>query len=304
MAIYYENPKISEGTYEHTIELSTYPRPWIRYFARMIDMWFGVILIAIAWVILSPTTYDRILVDNGNDYIAALVLYTIWLVVESMMVSTLGTTFGKWIFSSKVISVDGRKLKFSKALLRNFSMFFYGLGLMIPIVSLFALVNSFKELKNQSYGGFTKWDIQTKSAVITAKLKPIKIALLITFCIASSVGYSYYYVNQANSINANSTTVEQLDEWWTKLDNEATLLADWGEELSIKFDNITKLAEELEESRNSDSETEYSNNVDNYNSVVNAYNQEQSLYETRRLQYNSDVESYTKKYDEVMGTTE
>ncbi|MBZ9689813.1 RDD family protein [Clostridium estertheticum] len=304
MPIYYENPNISEHIKEHPIEVFIPSSPWVRYFARMIDMYFGSMLIAITWVRLSPNTYNKILGDNSNEYVAGVILCIIWLLIESMMISTLGTTFGKWIFSSKVISIDGGRLKFSKALLRSFSMCFNGLGLMIPVVSLFTLSNSFKQIKNQNYGGFTKWDIQTKSAVITTRLKPIKVALLLTFCIVSLAGYNYHYDNQSKIMNENNEAVEQLDEIWTKLDDEGTLLTNWENELANKYKSIAELAQKLEYWGSSGNETEYNNNIDNYNRTVNDYNVEESLYETRRLKYVSDTDSYNKKYDELMGTTE
>lgn len=176
---------------------------------------------------------------------------------------------------------------------------------MIPIVSIFTLANSFNQIKDQNYAGFTKWDIQTKSSVITTRLKPIKIALFITLCIVSSVVYNYnYYDSQVKIINANNEAVEQLNETWTKLDNEATLLNIWEKDLTIQYNNIIELAEKLDKWSSSGNETEYNKNIDNYNKLVDDYNAEEALYETRRLKYISDTDSYNKKYDELMGTTE
>lgn len=124
MPTYYENPNISEHIKEDSIEIFVPQRPWVRYFARMIDITFGAMLVGVTWEILSPTTYNKILINNTNDYIRRVILFIIWLIIESIMISTLGTTLGKWVFSSKVISTDGGRLKFPKALLRSFSMFF------------------------------------------------------------------------------------------------------------------------------------------------------------------------------------
>jgi curved DNA-binding protein CbpA len=300
----FNNPNINENIEEQQIEFFIPPRPWVRYFARFIDVYFGGMIVGTTWVIFSPTTYNKVFGINSNEYVTGAILYIIWLFFESMMLATLGTTLGKWVFNSKVVSIDGGKLKFSTALLRSFSMWFNGLGLMIPIVNFFTLSNSFIQLKDVNYGGFTKWDIQTKSAVITTKLKPIKIALFIIVCIVGLAGYNYYNDNETKIIGENNAVVQQLNDTKVNLDKELTLLTNWETELKTQYTKITELAKKMQEWRNSGNETEYNNNIDNYNSEVDYYNLQQSQFETRRLKYNLDTESYNKKYEELMGARE
>ena len=300
----YNNPNISESIEEQPIEFFIPPRPWVRYFARIIDVYFGGVLVVMMWVMLSPTTYNKVFGNINNEYVAGIILYIIWLFIEAMILATFGTTVGKWIFSSKVVSVDGGKLKYSSALSRSFLMFINGLGLMIPIVNLFTLSNSYNKLVNINYGGFTKWDMQTRSAVITTKLKPIKIILFLIVCIVGLVGYNYYNDNQTKIIGENNAAVQQLNDIKANLDKEETLLTNWQTELTTQYSNIAELAKDMEEWSNSGNEYEYNNNLDKYNSDVDYYNLQQSQFETRRSKYNLDIESYNKKYEELVGSKE
>lgn len=303
MSIYYENPSINENLgVGKPIEFFVPPRPWVRYFARLIDLYFGSFLVAITWNLVSPSTYDRMLVNIGNEYFIGIILYIIWLFFESLSLSTLGTTLGKWVFSSKLVSIDGGKLSFPKALLRSFSMWVNGLGLMLPVVSLLTLSNSFNRLKNENYTGHTKWDIKTNSAVITTKLNPIKIILLIIICLVSLVGYTYYNVNQEESINVNNVAVQQLNDTKANLDKEKAFLDNWKNELTIEFDNLNELSDDMEAL--SGNEPDYDSTIDNYNSDVDYYNLQQTEFESRRLKYNSDTDIYNKKYEEVIGAEE
>jgi uncharacterized RDD family membrane protein YckC len=300
----FNNPNINENIEEQQVEFFIPPRPWVRYFARLIDLYIGGVIVVVTWVLFSPTTYNKVIGLNNNEYVTGAILYIIWLFFESMMLATFGTTLGKWIFNSKVVSIDGGKLKFSTALLRSFSMWFNGLGLMIPLVNIFTLSNSFNQLKDVNYGGFTKWDIQAKSAVVTAKLKPIKIALFTIVCIGGLVGYNYYNASEAKVIGENNAVVEELNETKVTLDNELTLLTNWEAELTTQYNKLTELTKSMEEWNNSGNELEYNNNLEKYNSEVDYYNLQQSQFETRRQKYNLDSESYNKKYQELMGARE
>lgn len=305
MSIYEENQIIYDTIgAEKPIEFFVPPRPWVRYFARLIDIYLGSFLVAIMWNIGSPSTYDKMLLNIENEYFIGMILYIIWLFFESFLLSTFGTTLGKWVFSSKLVSIDGGKLPFSKTLLRSFSMWVNGLGLMLPVISLLTLSNSFNRLKNENYTGHTKWDIKTNSAVITTKLKPIKIILSIIICIVSLVGYTYYNVNQEETINGNNVVVQQLNDTKANLDKEKAFLDNWNNELAIQYDNLNELADDMEELSSSLNETEDNADLNNYNSDIDNYNLQQAEFETRRLKYNSDTIIYNKKYEDVVGDEE
>jgi len=124
-------------------------RPWVRYWGRIIDLLlFGVMFGLILGYIYPPmlTMSDRIL--------GMLILF-FYVFVDALLLSSWGTTPGKALLKVKVRTGNGKKLRYGDALQRSFSVWFRGLGLGIPVVSLFTLIFSYSRLKKS---GITVWD--------------------------------------------------------------------------------------------------------------------------------------------------
>lgn len=135
-------------------------RPWIRYWARMADLFivglvFGIILAAV----YPPIT-------QMNDIIFGLLIILLRNFVEPAMFAIWGTTPGKALFKVRVRNSDGSKLSYADALGRVFKVWVYGEGLGIALVSLFTLVKSHNRLTDQ---GITPWD-EDKGFVVTHQL--------------------------------------------------------------------------------------------------------------------------------------
>lgn len=75
--------------------------------------------------------------------------------VEALLLSWWGTTPGKALLRVRVRKNDGRKLSYAEALSRSYSVWTRGLGLGIPLVSLFTLIGSEGKLRTS---GRTSWD--------------------------------------------------------------------------------------------------------------------------------------------------
>jgi len=124
-------------------------RPWVRYWARYLDVSifsfvFGVFAAIFGWAILEMT-----------DIVLVLLILFLWIFVESILLSTWGITPGKWLLRITIKDKHRKKLTFSNALNRSFMVWFKGLGLGIPIISLFTLIFSYNRLTNR---GITSWD--------------------------------------------------------------------------------------------------------------------------------------------------
>ena len=141
---------------------STKPAPWRRYFARMFD---AVILGALIWMVLglafaalSTQMYQTFFGTGGladNPLLSTMMTFALMMPVEALMLGLSGTTAGKWVFGMRVTDSRGCAIGFSDALRREGAVFLRGLGLGIPIVSLFTLVSGYNALTKS---GFTTWD--------------------------------------------------------------------------------------------------------------------------------------------------
>ena len=134
----------------------TEPHPWMRYFARTID----IVLFSMGAGLVSGIMLPLL----GRFVNVALLLILVismwvfgWIFIESALLATWGTTPGKWLFGLTLRTARGTKLDFPTALRRTLKVWVRGLALGLPIVSLIALVIAYNRLKEK---GETSWDAE------------------------------------------------------------------------------------------------------------------------------------------------
>jgi hypothetical protein len=144
--------------------------PWRRYFARsFVDMFvLGIIPGLLVFVILLG--FMPILMEFGTVGLLVLVLLS-WLPIESVLLCTVSTTPGKWLFGIYVKDAGGGNLSFGQALSRTGYVMWAGMGLEIPIVGLFTRYYGFKRLMNT---GTTLWDAESDSVVVYKEISSLR----------------------------------------------------------------------------------------------------------------------------------
>ena len=154
--------------------------PWRRYFARMLDYSIvSALLVLIVVVILRvrPFSTNGIRVLNVFSYFISIPFLAI-------MQHLFGTTPGKWAMGIRIEDVNGVKLDFISAFQREFTVFCVGLGLNIPVISLWRLYKSYRK---DTEGEGNLWNEQTEIifADWTAKKKVIFACLAVGSMIIS-----------------------------------------------------------------------------------------------------------------------
>lgn len=127
----------------------THPRPWRRFWAKQIDVWIICIGMAILWGLTFPEQ-----AANANDTAAGIVMLALFVPVDALIMSTFGTTIGKALLGITVTN-GGTRLTIGKAFNRSLNVWIKGLGLGIPIVSLFTMGSAYSDLK---HSGRSSWD--------------------------------------------------------------------------------------------------------------------------------------------------
>lgn len=131
-------------------------RPWVRFWARMIDYFiFGIICGVIIGIFNIP-------VPAYNQPWLGMCVIFLWVFIEAILVSTWGKTPGKALLHCHVRHSDGSKLSFLQALNRSFSVWWLGMGAGIPIVSLVTMIVACVKLSNLHV---TTWDRTGHSVV-------------------------------------------------------------------------------------------------------------------------------------------
>ncbi len=163
------------------------PRPWVRYFARSADylLFVMVAVFVFFFVIFSvaPAVGDTLI--EVPEFFLSLFFIFIWNFVEAFLLSTTGTTLGKWLLGVSIHNFYGEKLTYQEALSRSFEVWIRGLGLGIPIVSLVTAIIAYNDLTGEYKK--TKWDLKGGFIVSHEKLHPLKVIISIALFVIIGV---------------------------------------------------------------------------------------------------------------------
>ena len=157
-------------------ELPKAAAPWRRFFARSLD----VFIYTVIWIAICSLAFRVNPLSSGFvQLLNFLVPYILMLIAEPILLSTLGTTPGKWILGLVVRRADGNKLTYSSALDRILLVYQYGMGyVIIPFYNLYRLYVSYAACQKNEI----PWD---ESYAYTLKnKKPVRIAAFILAYIA------------------------------------------------------------------------------------------------------------------------
>lgn len=124
-------------------------RPWIRFWARMIDNFLGALLVGAVAGIIAPSALAL------PDPVFGLIVLICWVFIEAALLASWGTTPGKSLLRITVRDSDGEPLTFAAALARSYRVLVHGLGFGILIFQIFALLKSYNRLTRH---GATGWD--------------------------------------------------------------------------------------------------------------------------------------------------
>jgi len=141
-------------------------RPWTRYFARLIDIIFFEVLLFL--IIPKAIIF--------NEFIFGLLILFLWIFMEAILLSTWGTTPGKWWLKIKVTSSRNEKLSLKDAFNRSFIIWWRGLAAGIPLINLVTLYNSYSVLKEYQK---TTWDSKGDCVVSHEKVGIARTVVLV-----------------------------------------------------------------------------------------------------------------------------
>lgn len=162
------------SVFKPEVPSTSYPnvRPWVRLIARSIDVYVFSAVFVIFWVALSPSSFPK------SDIWLGMIALFAWIFVEPVFLSLWGTTFGKWLLKVKIRDHEDKKLTFLVAIKRSFLVWLYGLGLGIPIFSVFMKISSYSDLTKK---GITTWDKDCHLTITHQKIGVIRtvVAILI-----------------------------------------------------------------------------------------------------------------------------
>ncbi len=155
-------------------------RPWVRYWARMLDSITLSLILLILLKFLTPFKWNM-------QILGISIVPFILVIIESILLSTWGTTPGKLILGVKVRTLDGNKLSYRQSLYRSGMVLILGEAASLNnILSVFTYLLSYFRLTNM---GITFWDEKGQFSVTHERIGIIRgiAAVVLGFVITSLV---------------------------------------------------------------------------------------------------------------------
>jgi len=140
------------------------PRPWNRLGARLFDyaIWGIVLALLLAELQGAHIVPDRVAFWLGHPLAAPVVITGTWIAVETLLMASIGTTPGKWLFGcylqfsiSDPYAPREVRAQLARALRRAFRVWWQGVGCGLPLVSPILIAVAYERVtQNQE----TDWD--------------------------------------------------------------------------------------------------------------------------------------------------
>jgi len=137
-------------------------RPWVRFFARLIDIGLVYLLLIVVLGVCSlifPPIAGALAYLARNPAIdivlTTMVTILILALIEPLFITNYGQTPGKWLLNTKVLNSEGGFLTPSQAWERSLGVYIYGFLIGIPVIFLVTLLIESSRLEKE---GKTSWD--------------------------------------------------------------------------------------------------------------------------------------------------
>ena len=163
------------------------PRPWIRFWARFIDIVIfttGILWFVDAASLADPKDLVAYPVPTKASIVFTLAVPLAWIFVESTLLLYLRTTPGKWLLNIKLRRSDGGALELGQAWRRSFSVWWrgWGIGLMPLMLIGFALASLSLTAHNK-----TTWDIREDLEVEHGPINELRVIGAVAVLVAATL---------------------------------------------------------------------------------------------------------------------
>lgn len=130
--------------------------PWPRFWARLFDISVLGLALASLLHLIGPSIFgDDFLMDPSYDPLVTLALLPFVLLLDALIQFVCGNTLGKMIAGIRIETTTLKRPRLGQLIQRNLLLWLKGLGLGIPIVSLFAMMACYMTVRS---GRLTSWD--------------------------------------------------------------------------------------------------------------------------------------------------
>lgn len=164
--------------------------PWVRFLGRFFDYTlFFLLLWALRQFLQGHFPFGQ------YEYFIPFEFF-VWIPIEALILRLFGTTPGKWLVGTHLNWAGKKKPDYMTALKRSFSVWFRGLGMMIPVINLFCLFVAYHKLKVFQ---ITSWDRDDRILVTHRPVARWRLGLA---ALVITAGLLFYYSEKNKTLQA------------------------------------------------------------------------------------------------------
>lgn len=160
--------------------------PWHRWFAKQIDWYVNLSLFGGLILFIYPDVlYNRSLLNLVLILVNGALSLAIY---DTVLIRLFGNTPGRFAFSFRITDQIGERPGLKELANRSLRMSIFGLGMGVPIVSIFSQAVGYHDLV---LNGKTRWDNKLRLKVVHSEIGPVRFGLFFA-AIACLIGYSIF----------------------------------------------------------------------------------------------------------------
>lgn len=211
---------------------------WRRFFARIFDVWWQLMLIAFTSAfILGYVSNDFSLWLNkpNSENLFTIYIFPLVFIFDAIIYRLFGNTPGKALLGVEIQKPNGEKLTFKEYLQRNISLWITGFGFGIPIVNAILMIRQAYSLRTKK---FASYDEQTKNKVISKGSNGLRVTLFVILFTTIFLFLAFLNgIEQSDQIRKN-TSFEHSNQYWKNPLTEVTtkLSNDWHAKKQVNKD--------------------------------------------------------------------
>ena len=176
--------------------------PWIRFLARFFDYsLFFLVLWGLRILLAGHFPLGRF--ENLIPF-----EFFVWIPIEALLLSTWGTTPGKFFLKTDLRQGRKPKLDYMTALKRSFNVWFRGLGMGIPVINFLCLLVAYHRLRLFRQ---TSWDREEN---IIVSHHPIGRWRIVAAAVIAVGGILFYYSDKNQVLKESKTPTKKVTSVW------------------------------------------------------------------------------------------
>ncbi len=133
-----------------TASKSSAGRPWLRFFARQLDVCVMLMVVGLLFELSFPRLWKEAydVMSNLNETVLGLILFPVAMLQNALVITMFGNSVGKALFGLRAVPPNGqRRFGLTGNVMRELRVWFGGYGLGIPLFALIAMALNYLKVR-------------------------------------------------------------------------------------------------------------------------------------------------------------